>query len=70
MIVTSRVTAQTITVAGGTLFQIAALYLGDPTQWNRIAALNNLIDPVLTGVVTLNLPPFDPSAGNDGILYA
>lgn len=68
MIVTSRVTSQTINVAGGNLFQIASVYLGDATQWNRIAALNGLTDPALTGVVTLLLPPFDPSAGNGGIL--
>lgn len=70
MTITSRVTARSITVAGGNLFQIASAYLGDATQWNRIAALNGLIDPVLTGVVTLSLPPFDPGAGNGGVLDA
>lgn len=68
MIVTSRVTAKSITVAGGNLFQIASVYLGDATQWNRIATLNGLTDPMLTGVATISLPPFDPGAGNDGVL--
>jgi nucleoid-associated protein YgaU len=54
---------QTITVAGGNLFQIAAAQLGDATQWIRIARLNGLSDPVLVGVVTLRLPDQDPSAG-------
>ena len=54
---------QTVTVAGGNLFQLALQYLGDATQWNRIAQENGLIDPMLTGVVTLNIPSVDPNAG-------
>ena len=52
-----------ITVAGGNLFRIAAEQLGDATQWVRIARLNGLSDPVLTGVVALRLPARDPKAG-------
>ncbi len=52
-----------ITVAGGDLFHIAAQQLGDATQWIRIAQLNGLSDPVLTGVTTLQLPALDPAAG-------
>jgi nucleoid-associated protein YgaU len=52
-----------LTTAGGTLFHIAARELGDATQWIRIAQLNNLSDPVLSGVVTLRLPDIDPGAG-------
>jgi nucleoid-associated protein YgaU len=52
-----------ITVASGTLFQVAAQYLGDATQWVRIAALNGIADPWLSGLVTLQLPDIDPSAG-------
>lgn len=52
-----------ITVAGGNLFALAAVHLGDATQWIRIAQANRLADPVLTGLVTLVLPPVDPSAG-------
>jgi nucleoid-associated protein YgaU len=54
---------QTITVAGGNLFAIAAQYLGDATQWLRIAQENNLSDPMLQGLVTLVIPDTDPSAG-------
>jgi len=54
---------QTIQVAGGNLYRIAAQYLGDATQWVRIAQLNNLSDPMLSGVVTLQIPAVDPSAG-------
>jgi len=50
-------------VAGGNLFAIAAQYLGDATQWIRIAQLNNLSDPVLYGVITLSIPPVNAAAG-------
>lgn len=52
-----------VTVVGGNLFAIAAQYLGDATQWIRIAQANHLNDPVLLGVVTLIIPQIDPSAG-------
>jgi nucleoid-associated protein YgaU len=70
MITAPTRTLQSITVAGGNLFQIAAQYLGDATQWNRIAQLNGLYDPMLTGIVTLKIPPVDPKVGNGGILGA
>jgi hypothetical protein len=56
-------TTRMITVAGGDLFHIAAQQLGDATQWIRIAQLNGLSDPVLTGVTTLRLPAPNPAAG-------
>ena len=52
-----------LTVAGGNLFRIAAEQLGDATQWIRIAQLNGLTDPILTGVITLRIPNEDPNAG-------
>lgn len=54
---------QTITIAGGNLFKLAAQYLQDATQWVRIAQANNLRDPVITGLTTLVIPPADPTAG-------
>jgi hypothetical protein len=54
---------KSVTVAGGNLFQIAAQHLNDATQWIRIAQLNDLDDPVLTGVVTLLIPDVDSNAG-------
>ena len=54
---------QTITVTGGNLFQVAAAQLGDATQWIRIAELNGLLDPMLSGLVTLSLPDRDSTAG-------
>ena len=54
---------QILTVAGGNLFRIAAEQLGDATQWIRIAQLNAITDPMLTGLVTLSLPDLNPAAG-------
>jgi L-ascorbate metabolism protein UlaG (beta-lactamase superfamily) len=53
----------TMTIAGGNLFSIAAEQLGDATQWIRIAQLNELTDPMLSGVNTLQIPDVDPNAG-------
>jgi hypothetical protein len=52
-----------LTTAGGNLFRIAAEQLGDATQWIRIAQLNQLSDPNLSGLVTLLIPDQDPTAG-------
>jgi hypothetical protein len=54
---------QTITIAGGNLFALAAQYLNDATQWVRIAQANNLSDPVLQGINTLIIPPVNAAAG-------
>lgn len=54
---------QTVTVAGGTLFQVAAQYLNDATQWNRIAGLNGILDPWLLGLTVLQLPTPDARLG-------
>jgi hypothetical protein len=53
----------TLTVGGGNLFQIAAQQLNDATQWIRIAQLNGIQDPMLTGVVTLLIPDVNANAG-------
>jgi hypothetical protein len=55
--------AQTVTVVGGNLFALAAVYLNDATQWIRIAQANGIPDPVLTGLNTLIIPPMNSTAG-------
>lgn len=64
----SAITASenTITVAGGNLFQIAAAQYGDATDWTAIAAANGLTDPVIQGVETLTIPASGGQSG--GIL--
>ncbi len=52
-----------VTVSGGDLFRVALQYLGDATQWNRVARLNGLSDPVLVGLQVLALPARDSAAG-------
>ncbi len=54
---------QRLMIAGGNLFQVAADQLGDATQWLRIAQANSLSDPMLSGVVTLLIPPVNQAAG-------
>ncbi|MFZ0271001.1 MAG: hypothetical protein WAL34_04040 [Acidobacteriaceae bacterium] len=62
---------QQINVAGGNLYQLALQYLGDATQWDRIALANlgtlapngGVPDPVLSGLVTLNIPEVNATAG-------
>ena len=50
----------TVTVSGGNLYQLALTYLQDAQQWNRIAQANNLLDPVVNGIVTLKIPAPNP----------
>ena len=52
---------RTILVTSIDLFTVAAQELGDATQWFRIAALNGLTDPMLFGLVTLQIPKVDGS---------
>ena len=61
-------TALTVNVAATNLFAVASVNLNDATQWNRIAALNDLTDPWITAGQTLTLPPVNANAGNGGIL--
>lgn len=57
----------TIVVVGGDLFRIALQHLGEASRWLEIAELNDLTDPVLEGVVTLQLPETRvPSGGGSG----
>lgn len=55
-----------ITVVGGNLYLVAAQYLGDATQWLRIAQVNNISDPMLSGVVTLLIPDQNPTYSGNG----
>ena len=50
---------QTLTVCGGTLFDVACRQLGDAALWSIIAQLNGLTDPWLSGIVTLSLPTLE-----------
>lgn len=70
--------AQIVTVQpGDNLFRLAALYLGDATQWNRIAQLNiallgGVADPFIQpgAFLQLAMPPVKIGGGNGGIYGA
>lgn len=66
----SPIVAKVVVISGGNLFQLAAQYLGDATQWNRIAQLNGLIDPQLNdgSILSLKLPVVNLALGNGGLL--
>jgi hypothetical protein len=64
-----------VSVTGGDLFHVALQYLGDATQFNRIIQANSgssggpPMDPMLTGLVTLNIPSVNPLA-TGGVLVS
>lgn len=54
----------TVTTAGGNLFQIASDEYGTIEAWTTIATANRLTDPFITGPVTLTIPLIpQPSGG-------
>ncbi len=53
---------QTIVVTNTNLFAVAAEYLGDATQWVRIAQINGLPDTVIAEPILIALPPVDATA--------
>lgn len=57
---------RSLTTAGGNLFGIAAEVYGDATKWAGIADKNDISDPQLDGITTLQLPANVPDTG--GIL--
>ncbi|MDE2103835.1 MAG: hypothetical protein KGL39_41745 [Patescibacteria group bacterium] len=58
----------TVTTAGGNLFQIAVEQYDDAMAWTGIATANGLTDPFVQGTETLNIP-LQP-ANSDGVLQA
>lgn len=54
--------APTIRVNNANLYDLAARFYGDATQWTVIADANGIEDPQLYGTVTLIIPEWD---GND-----
>ncbi|HVJ54870.1 MAG TPA: hypothetical protein VM689_20590 [Aliidongia sp.] len=57
-----------IQVAGADLFRLAVQYYGDATQWYRIAAANQLFDPLVAGPATLSIPAPSTRPTNGGVL--
>lgn len=59
---------QTVTTAGGNLFDIARKAYGDATGWTGIAKANKLTDPFISGARVLTIPPVADNA--NGVLGA
>lgn len=68
--VAAGVPAQIVRVSSTTLYQVAAEYLGDAMYWTRIALMNGLSDPWITGLVELRIPVQSADWPTDGILGA
>lgn len=66
-LINSAKSSPVITVVGGNLFQLAAQYYNDATQWVYIAKANNLSDPYITGIKNLIIPPYN-NVDSGGIL--
>ena len=58
---------QQVSTIGGNLYNIAAQQYGDAMGWTAIALANNIVDPVVTGLTDLSIPPYNNQT--DGILY-
>lgn len=52
-----------ITVLNSTLFHVAAKYLGDATQWIRIAQINAISDPFIQQLTQLKIPEVNRNRG-------
>jgi len=59
---------KTVSVAGGNLYDLAVKYYGKASSFTTLATANNLTDPELVGVVTLNVAKDTNDTG--GILEA
>lgn len=57
-----------ITQAGGNLYDMAAKAYGDATAWTTLAKANKLADPQLTGINSVTIPATPDGSG--GVLYA
>ena len=66
--IAATVPAKIVRASGTTLFNIAMMETGDPLQWVAIAQLNGLIDPWITAMEEILIPPVLPSGPQTGIL--
>jgi hypothetical protein len=64
----ARAPLKVVRVIGSNLFRIALDELNDALQWERIADLNSITDPFLTGYHELLIPAPLPSPTNGGAL--
>lgn len=66
--VAATVPAKIDRVSNTTLFTLAMLEAGDAMQWVAIAELNGIIDPWITGLTEILIPPVFPTGAQTGIL--
>ena len=66
--IAATVPAKIVRASGTTLFNVAMRETGDPLQWVAIAQLNGLVDPWITALEEILIPPVLPSGPQTGIL--
>ncbi|BDD93542.1 hypothetical protein PanNE5_29820 [Pandoraea sp. NE5] len=54
---------KSLTLAGSNLYRVAANEYGDAMGWTTIAAANGITDPVLNGVNSVKIPPYNVPTG-------
>lgn len=54
---------KSLTLAGGNLYRVAANEYGDAMGWTTVAAANGITDPVLNGVNSVKIPPYNVPTG-------
>lgn len=57
-----------VRVSNTTLFSLAARHLGDALLWTRIAEINGLTDPWVSGFAEIKIPPVIQTSTPTGIL--
>jgi hypothetical protein len=69
--IAAAVPARIVRTGATTLFELAAIYLGDPLRWPDIARANGLSDPWISNYSEIAIPPVvDQSVTPTGILAA
>jgi hypothetical protein len=64
----AAVPVRKVWASGTTLFHVAAIELGDASQWYRVAEINGITDPWVGAATQLLIPA--PATSNGGILGA
>jgi hypothetical protein len=66
--IAETIPAKVVQVSNSTLFRVAARQTEEALEWVAIAQLNGLIDPWITPLTPIKIPPVFPTATPTGLL--
>lgn len=66
--IAATVPAKTVRVSNTTLFRVAMIEIGDPLKWTSVAQINGLVDPWVTVLAEIQIPPVPPTGTQTGLL--